>query len=96
MRETVKQVKKGKHRKKSPSSPPNDDKNTTRAADGTEAESSSKSRQKDSGETKASEVSKSQLVDLVVEDTVAEETERVRARKEGSSAWNQTEPRRYV
>jgi len=36
------------------------------------------------------------LVDLVVEDTVAEETERVRARKEGSAGWNETEPKRYV
>lgn len=39
---------------------------------------------------------RSQLVDLVVEDTSAEETERVRARKEGSSAWNETERKRYV
>jgi hypothetical protein len=39
---------------------------------------------------------RSQLVDLVVEDTDAEETERVRARKEGSAAWNETEPKRYV
>ena len=39
---------------------------------------------------------RSQLVDLVVEDTDAEDTERVRARKEGSSAWNQVEAKRYV
>lgn len=39
---------------------------------------------------------RSQLVDLVVEDEVAEETERVRARKEGSSGWNKVEPRRFV
>jgi len=39
---------------------------------------------------------RSQLVDLVVEDTVAEDTERVRARKEGSAGWNETEPKRYV
>jgi hypothetical protein len=39
---------------------------------------------------------RSQLVDLVVEDEVAEETERVRARKEGSSGWNEVEPRRFV
>lgn len=39
---------------------------------------------------------RSQLVDLVVEDKEAEETERVRARKEGSSAWNETEAKRYV
>ena len=39
---------------------------------------------------------RSQLVDLVVEDKDAEETERVRARKEGSAAWNETEGKRYV
>lgn len=39
---------------------------------------------------------RSQLVDLVVEDTVAEDTERVRARKEGSAGWNETEPKRFV
>ena len=39
---------------------------------------------------------RSQLVDLVVEDTTAEDTERVRARKEGSAGWNETEPKRFV
>lgn len=39
---------------------------------------------------------RSQLVDLVVEDTNTEKIERVRARKEGSSAWNNVEPKRYV
>lgn len=39
---------------------------------------------------------RSQLVDLVVEDTAAEETERVRARKEGSAGWNATEPKHFV
>ena len=39
---------------------------------------------------------RSQLVDLVVEDSDAEETERVRARKEGSAAWNETEGKRFV
>ncbi|KAH8648764.1 organic solute transporter Ostalpha-domain-containing protein [Tricladium varicosporioides] len=39
---------------------------------------------------------RSQLVDLVVEDTTAENAERVRARKEGSAAWNEIEPKRYV
>jgi hypothetical protein len=39
---------------------------------------------------------RSQLVDLVVEDTSAEDAERVRARKEGSAAWNKTEQKRYV
>lgn len=38
----------------------------------------------------------SQLVDLVIEDTVAEETERVRARKEGGSGWNYDEPRQFI
>ena len=35
-------------------------------------------------------------MDLVVEDTTAEETERVRARKEGSAGWNEVEPKRFV
>jgi hypothetical protein len=39
---------------------------------------------------------RSQLVDLVVEDKAAEETDRVRARKEGSAAWNVTEDKRFV
>lgn len=39
---------------------------------------------------------RSQLVDLVVEDETAEETERVRARKEGSAGWNKVEPKRFV
>ncbi|CAG8971297.1 hypothetical protein HYALB_00001464 [Hymenoscyphus albidus] len=39
---------------------------------------------------------RSQLVDLVVEDTAAEETERVRARKEGSAGWNAAEPKHFV
>ena len=40
--------------------------------------------------------SRSQLVDLVVEDTAAEDKERVRARKEGGAEWNEEEPRQYV
>ena len=40
--------------------------------------------------------SRSQLVDLVVEDHEAEETERVRARKEGGSGWNEAEPKHFV
>jgi hypothetical protein len=39
---------------------------------------------------------RSQLVDLVVEDTNAEEAERVRARKEGGAGWNATEPKHYL
>ncbi|KAI9054717.1 hypothetical protein LZ554_001868 [Drepanopeziza brunnea f. sp. 'monogermtubi'] len=39
---------------------------------------------------------RSQLVDLVVEDKKAEEIDRVRARKEGGAAWNQTEAKRFV
>lgn len=39
---------------------------------------------------------RSQLVDLVVEDTAAEETERIRARKEGSAGWNASEPKRFM
>jgi hypothetical protein len=39
---------------------------------------------------------RSQLVDLVVEDTDAEEMERVRARKEGGPAWNRDEQKHFV
>ena len=39
---------------------------------------------------------RSQLVDLMVEDTEAEEIERVRARKEGGAAWNEDETKHYV
>lgn len=39
---------------------------------------------------------RSGIVNLVVEDKPAEETERVRARKEGGAAFNQVDPKRYV
>lgn len=39
---------------------------------------------------------RSQLVDLVVEDTEAEEAERVRARKEGGDTWNRSPQRHFV
>ena len=35
-------------------------------------------------------------MDLVVKDDKADERERVRARKEGGSAWNEEEPRHFV
>ena len=38
----------------------------------------------------------SQLVDLVIEDTEAEEAERVRARKEGGEVWNTEEQKVFV
>ena len=58
------------------------------SADGVLREESSSSDSTKSG--------RSQLVDLVVEDTEAEETERVRARKEGGAAWNEDEIKHYV
>ena len=39
---------------------------------------------------------RSQIVDLVVEDTEAEEAEKVRARKEGGDFWNQDEQKHFV
>jgi hypothetical protein len=39
---------------------------------------------------------RSQIVDLVVEDTVAEDIERIRARKEGSAGWNEVKPKRFM
>lgn len=40
--------------------------------------------------------SRSGIVDLVIEDTAAEEIERVRARKEGGPGWNEVEGKRFV
>lgn len=53
-------------------------------------------RQNTSSSSSSAKSDRSQLVDLVVEDHVAEEIERVRARKEGGAAWNETEPKHYV
>ncbi|KAI4243248.1 MAG: hypothetical protein L6R40_003616 [Gallowayella cf. fulva] len=39
---------------------------------------------------------RSQLVDLVVQDHEAEQMERVRARKEGGSAWNEDEAKHFI
>jgi len=44
----------------------------------------------------SSKSDRSQLVDLVVEDHAAETLERVRARKEGGSEWNEAEPKHFV
>jgi hypothetical protein len=51
-------------------------------------------RERRTSETSHSD--RSQLVDLVVEDTDAEEAERVRARKEGGDLWNQDEQKYFV
>ena len=47
-------------------------------------------------ESSSGSSARSGLVDLVVEDTSAEETARVRARKEGGPGWNEAEPKRYI
>jgi hypothetical protein len=52
-------------------------------------------RQKSSSSSSAKS-DKSQLVDLVVEDHSAEDVERVRARKEGGSAWNEEPAKHFV
>jgi hypothetical protein len=49
-----------------------------------------------SSESSSAKSDRSQLVDLVVEDTMAEDIERIRARKEGSAGWNETEQKRFV
>jgi hypothetical protein len=51
---------------------------------------------KGSGSSSSSTNAQSQLVDLVVEDEAAEEIERVRARKEGSTKWNEAQPKHFV
>ena len=50
----------------------------------------------ESGSSGSAKSGRSQLVDLMVEDTKAEEMERVRARKEGGAAWNEQEPKHFV
>lgn len=52
-------------------------------------------RQHSSGSSSAKS-DRNQLIDRVVEDEVAEETERIRARREGSAGWNEVEPRQFV
>ena len=53
-------------------------------------------RGKSNTSTSSSSSADSQLVDLVVEDTEAEQIERVRARKEGGPAWNEQEQKHFV
>ena len=50
----------------------------------------------ESSSSNSAKSGRSQLVDLMVEDTKAEERERVRARKEGGAAWNQDEGRQFM
>ncbi len=50
----------------------------------------------ESSSSKSAKSGRSQLVDLVVEDTEAEQVERVRARKEGGAAWNGDEAKHFV
>lgn len=45
---------------------------------------------------KSAKSGRSQLVDLVVEDTEADELERVRARKEGGAEWNENQPKHFL
>src|SRR5271154_2890581 len=51
---------------------------------------------RDKSASGSSKSGQSQIVDLVVEDTKAEEVERVRARKEGGDTWNQQEQKHFV
>lgn len=50
----------------------------------------------ESSSSQSTKSGRSQLVDLMIEDNAAEEVERVRARKEGGSAWNEAETKHYV
>lgn len=50
----------------------------------------------ESSSSKSAKSGRSQLVDLVVADKQADVTERVRARKEGGSAWNTDEVKHYM
>ncbi len=53
-------------------------------------------KQQDRSPSASGNEDRSQLVDLVIEDTDAEEAERVRARKEGSDIWNKDPQRHFV
>ena len=79
-----KQYGKGKHRDSSPSA----------AARAPVMDNLIREDSQSSGQSSKS--GRSQLVDLVVEDHAAEETERVRARKEGGAAWNEDETKFFV
>lgn len=79
-----KQFNKGKHRDSSPSAA-----DRAPVLEGLLREDSHSSG-------RSSKSGRSQLVDLVLEDHKAEETERVRARKEGGSAWNEDETKHFV
>ena len=97
VRETVEHVTKKKKAKSSPSK-------TKQSSKGKQKEHAEEGRapalkgmlRHHSSASSSAKSDRSQLVDLVVEDTIAEDTERVRARKEGSAAWNEMEPKRYV
>lgn len=82
-------VSKGKHRSDSSSGEPS----SSKSRKGVVAKLL---RQESSSSTSSGKSDKSQLVDLVVEDTGAEDVERIRARKEGGSGWNETEQKHFV
>jgi hypothetical protein len=80
---------KGKHRSDSSSGEPSSSKSRTPLV-------GKLLRQETSSSSSSGKSDKSQLVDLVVEDHDAEDIERVRARKEGGSGWNEVAPKHYV
>lgn len=79
-------------------------KHQTTSSSGGDSESKSWSRapvlnemlREESSSSHSVKSGRSQLVDLMVEDTQAEVTERVRARKEGGAAWNEDETKHFV
>lgn len=80
---------KGKHRDSTDSGEPSSSKSRTPLI-------GNLLRQQSSSSTSSAKSDRSQLVDLVVEDHDAEEVERVRARKEGGSGWNEVAPKHFV
>ena len=87
LRPTPQTVKKGKSKRTSPAE-------SQRKKAKLEAAKPLLHRNESSASSSAS--ARSGLVDLVVTDTRAEETARVRARKEGGPGWNEAEPKRYI
>lgn len=84
-----KSISRGKHRKDS-SSPETSNSRSFRAPVVEEL------IREESSSSKSAKSGRSQLVDLVVEDTEAEQVERVRARKEGGAVWNEDEAKHFV
>ena len=85
---------KRKHRRSSSSSSASGSRSKSKS--GTRAPVLNGLLREESSSSHSAKSGRSQLVDLMIEDNQAEETERVRARKEGGSAWNEAETKHFM